>query len=135
MSLSKLTSNVLAQLRDHRLQDGVSATQHDLILIRHALKIAGLEWGVSLLSNPMNGIRIPNGIRQRERRLESGEYQLLEDSALSCKDPSIWPAVDFAPEIAMRRSEILALKWKNTDLDVGITQLSDTKNGTKRCVP
>ena len=38
VSLSKLTSNVLAQFRDRRLQDGVRATQYDLILIRHALK-------------------------------------------------------------------------------------------------
>lgn len=133
--LAKLTSTKLATFRDRRIQDGVRAAQYDLILIRHALKIARLEWGISLPSNPVDNIRVPNGIRRRERRLEDGEYQKLKDAAQSCRNQYIWPVVEFALETAMRRSEILSLQWQNTDLDAGLAILLDTKNGSKRKVP
>ena len=51
--LSKLTSTKLATFRDRRIQDGVRAAQYDIVLIRNALKIAWLEWGMSLPSNPI----------------------------------------------------------------------------------
>ncbi len=133
--LSKLTSTKLATFRDRRIQDGVRAAQYDLILIRHALKIARLEWGISLASNPVDNIRVPNGIRRRERRLEYGEYQRLKDAAQSCRNHYIWPVVEFALETAMRRSEILSLQWQHTDLNAGLAILLDTKNGSKRKVP
>ena len=133
--LSKLTSTKLATFRDRRIQDGLRAAQYDLILIRHALKIARLEWGISLPSNPVDNIRVPNGIRRRERRLEDGEYQKLKDAAQSCRNQYIWPLVEFALETAMRRSEILSLHWQHTDLNAGLAILLDTKNGSKRKVP
>ena len=133
--LGKLTSTTLARFRDRRIKDGLRAAQYDLILIRHALKIARLEWGIPLPSNPVDDIRIPNGIRIRERRLIEGEYYKLQEAALRCKNPFIWPAVQFALETAVRRSELLSLRWADTDLDRKIATLPDTKNGTKREVP
>lgn len=48
----------------------------------------------------------------------------------------ILPAVMFALETAMRRSEIIAtLEWENVDLSEKIALLSETKNGFKRVVP
>ena len=133
--LGKLTSTTLARFRDRRIKDGLRAAQYDLILIRHALKIARLEWGIPLPSNPVDDIRIPNGIRIRERRLIEGEYDKLQEAAFRCKNPFIWPAVQFALETAVRRSELLSLRWADTDLDRKIATLPDTKNGTKREVP
>ena len=133
--LGKLTSTTLARFRDRRIKDGLRAAQYDLILIRHALKIARLEWGIPLPSNPVDDIRIPNGIRIRERRLIEGEYDKLQEAALRCKNPFIWPAVQFALETAVRRSELLSLRWADTDLDRKIATLPDSKNGTKREVP
>jgi hypothetical protein len=52
----------MAEFRDRRIIDGVRAAQIDLILIRHCIKLARLEWGVNLPTNPVEGIRIPNGI-------------------------------------------------------------------------
>ena len=133
--LGKLDSMTLARFRDRRVEDGVRAAQYDLIIIRHALKLARMEWGISMPSNPVDGIRIPNGIRTRERRLMEGEYDKLQEAALSCKNAFIWPAVRFALETAVRRSELLSMSWVNTDLDRRIVMLPDTKNGTKREVP
>ena len=108
--LSKLTSAKLAEFRDHRMNDGVRAAQYDLILIKHCIKLARLEWGVPMPNNPVDAVRIPNGIKRRERRLRDGEYDALMQAARSCKNTLIWPMVDFAIETGMRRSEILSLR-------------------------
>jgi len=133
--LSKLSSTKLAAFRDRRVNDGVRAAQHDLILIKHCIKIARLEWGVPISNNPVDAIRIPNGIKRRERRLRDGEYDALMQAAQSCKNILIWPMVDFAIETGMRRSEILSLRWENLSDQQRIASLPDTKNGSKRDVP
>jgi len=133
--LSKLSSAKLAEFRDRRVHDGVRAAQYDLILIKHCIKIARLEWGVPMPSNPVDAVRIPNGIKRRERRLRDGEYDALKDAAKSCKNTLIWPMVDFAIETGMRRSEILSLRWENLSDQRRVATLPDTKNGSKRDVP
>ena len=133
--LSKLSSASIAEFRDRRMKDGVRAAQIDLILIRHAIKIARLEWGVELPTNPVEGVRIPNGVVRRTRRLESGEYEALSHAAARCTNPYIWPCIEIAIETGMRRSEILSLRWNNVDLETRIAFLPDTKNGSKRHVP
>jgi len=55
---------MLAELRDRRVNDGVRTAQYDLILIKHCIKIARLEWGVPMPSNPVDAIRIPNRIKR-----------------------------------------------------------------------
>jgi len=133
--LSKLTSSRLAEFRDRRVNDGVRAAQYDLILIKHCIKIARLEWGVPMPNNPVDAVRIPNGIKRRERRLRDGEYDALMQAAKSCKNTLIWSMVDFAIETGMRRSEILSLRWENLSDQERIATLPDTKNGSKRDVP
>ena len=93
--LSKLTSAKIAEFRDRRINDGVRAAQYDLILIKHCIKIARLEWGVSMPNNPVDAVRIPNGIKRRERRLRDGEYDALKEAAQSCRNTLIWPLVRF----------------------------------------
>ena len=133
--LSKLTSARLAEFRDRRVHDGVRAAQYDLILIKHCIKIARLEWGVPMPNNPVDAVRIPNGIKRRERRLRDGEYVALMQAAKSCKNTLIWPMVDFAIETGMRRSEILSLRWEHLSDQQRMASLHDTKNGSKRDVP
>jgi hypothetical protein len=53
--LSQLSSTVMAEFRDRRIIDGVRAAQIDLILIRHCIKLARLEWGVNLPTKPSRG--------------------------------------------------------------------------------
>ena len=134
-SLRDLNGQILAQFRDRRVNDGIRAAQYDLIIIRHAIKIARLEWGVFMPNNPVDDIRIPNGIRRRDRRLREGEYKRLRLAAQSCKNPLIWPLTQFAIATAMRRSEILSLRWADIDLEAQIATLAQTKNGSKREVP
>ena len=56
------------------MDESVQATQYDLILIKHCVKIARLVWGVQLPDNPFDSVRIPNGIKRWKRPLRHGQY-------------------------------------------------------------
>ena len=135
LSIDQLTSQVLASFRDKRLKDGQRACQLDLILIRHCLRIAISEWGLRLSVNPVDQIKKPPSPRPRERRLNDGEYESLEEASMLTKNPHIWPIIVFAIETGMRRSEILGLTWDNISLERQLAYLPLTKNGTSREVP
>jgi integrase len=133
--VARLDGPTLSKFRDRRIKDGVRACQLDLITIRHAISIAQKEWGLALKVNPVSEIRVPNGVRSRNRRLEEGEYDKLAEAAKSLRKPWTWPAVNLALETAMRRSELLKLKWTDVDLSARLAHLHDTKNGHPRSVP
>tara|TARA_Y100001933_G_scaffold77979_1_gene79188 strand:- start:832 stop:1818 length:987 start_codon:yes stop_codon:yes gene_type:complete len=131
----RLDAPTLCKFRDRRIKDGLRAAQYDLVLIRHAIEIARKEWGLVLPANPVDQIRIPMGIKSRNRRLEHGEYEALREAARRGRSPFLWPAIELAIETAMRRGELLKLRWIDVDLDKGLALLPDTKNGHSRQVP
>ena len=135
LKASQLTSEAVAAFRDRRLLDGRRTCHHDLILIRHCLKIAINEWGLMLPSNPVDRVKMPPLSPARNRRLESGEFEQLEEASKQTKNPHIWPIIVFAIETGMRRGEILGLRWEHVDLDRRIALLPLTKNGSSREVP
>ena len=114
---SQLTSQAIAAFRDRRLLDGRRTCHYDLILIRHCLKIAMNEWGLMLSANPVDRVKMPPSSPARNRRLESGEFERLEEASKQTKNPHIWPVIVFAIETGMRRGEILGLRWEHVDLD------------------
>jgi len=126
---------VFADFRDQRIQDGVRACQYDLVLLRHAWNIARIEWGWSLPDNPISLIRMPKNNPPRERRFKEGEFDLLKTAATKSRSWYVWPVVVLAIETAMRRGEILGLRWEHIDLDKRIAFLPMTKNGRSRQVP
>ena len=135
LKVSQLTSQAVATFRDRRLLDGRRTCQYDLILIRHCLKIAMNEWGLMLSANPVDRVKMPPSSPARNRRLEDGEFERLEEAARQTKNPHIWPIIVFAIETGMRRGEILGLRWEHVDLDRRIAFLLLTKNGSLREVP
>ena len=132
---SQLTSQAIAAFRDRRLLDGRRTCHYDLILIRHCLKVAMNEWGLMMSSNPVDKVKMPPSSPARNRRLEDGEFDWLEEAAKQTKNPHIWPVIVFAIETGMRRGEILGLRWEHVDLDRRIAYLPLTKNGSSRKVP
>ena len=78
---------------------------------------------------------MPKNNPPRERRLRAGEYQTLRDAADQSRSWYLWPIVDIAIETAMRRSEILNLKWQHIDWKTQRALLPITKNGRSRWVP
>ena len=81
LRVSQLTSKAIAGFRDRRLIDGRRTCHYDLIMIRHCVKIAMNEWGLTLSSNPVDKVKMPPPSPPRNRRLEDGEFMRLEEAA------------------------------------------------------
>ena len=88
-----------------------------------------------LSSNPVDKVKLPLSSKPRDRRLNCGEFEKLEQAARLTQNPHIWPLVVFAIETGMRLSEMLNISWSNVALDARIVHLPLTKNGSSRDVP
>ena len=135
LRLDKAEPHIFAAFRDQRIKDGVRACQYDLVLFRHAWKVARIEWGWPLGDNPLTLIRMPKNNPPRERRLKAGEYERLEEAAKASRSWYLWPIIVIAIETGMRRGEILGLRWEHIDEDKQFVLLPITKNGSSRRVP
>ena len=78
---------------------------------------------------------MPKNKPPRERRLRDGEFERLKIAAEKSRSWYLWPVVVLAIETAMRRDEILGLRWKHIDLNKKTVFLPMTKNGSSRWVP
>jgi integrase len=145
--LTSLTSAVVATFRDQRLKEvSASTCLRELQTLSAMLTVAQREWQL-VAGNPVQGIRKPTPNRPRERRLGIGEESLLmaaltpatrlENGRWSKGIRNIWlkAFVELALETAMRRGELLTLRWENVDLEQRTAFLPMTKNGSARSVP
>jgi integrase len=134
-TLTELDPSDFTAYRDRRLKVVKATTiSHELTLFSHAYRIARLEWGIPV-TNPLEGIRRPKADRPRERRLQPGEWDKLLEAAKSCRNKIIEPLMRFARESAMRRGEILAIRWENIDETKQTLRIPVTKNGHPRTIP
>lgn len=131
----------IARFRDERLKKVCGATvKRDLVIISHLFEVARKEWGIPVL-NPVRDIKLPQHGNARTRHLEIGDHEAgteeerLLQACRNARNPYLLPIVQLALETAMRRSELLSLKWEHIDLDSQIVFLPDTKNGESRTVP
>jgi len=147
-SLASLRASDFAKWRDKRLKEVKPATvQRHLSLISNLFNVARKEWGYEGLQNPIASIRMPTIRNARNRVFYDGEEQLLM-SALEqaertaggfwgegCRNIWLKPLVRLALETAMRRGELLSLKWENIRMADRVAYLPITKNGQSRSVP
>ncbi|NUA26303.1 site-specific integrase [Cupriavidus basilensis] len=153
--IAALTGKVLAEYRDRRLAgDGRrkpvcgSTVNRELTLISHVLNVASKEWDVHVAVNPVATIRRPRESRGRARRLSPAEEaRLLAELSASprndlghyekggSRNGSILPLTILAIETAMRRGELLSIRWSDVFLDDRFVRLHDSKNGEPRDVP
>ena len=106
--ISKITPDLIRKLRDKRLKEVKPGTvRKDLGLISRILNTGEKEFGIILpLGNPVSKIRMPEVRDERDRRLSSEEAEIIERV----------PVFSFAIETAMRRGEIVAMRWTDVDL-------------------
>jgi len=134
--LNKLRPHHLASYRDQRLAVVTGSTVvRELSIINQALQLAINEWDADLKTNPMAKVKSPSWNKPRERRLKIGEQDLLIKECSISKNVWLKPVVLLALETAMRRGEILNLKWENINLSQQTCYLPMTKNGSSRNVP
>ncbi len=136
LKLKHLSPALIAQYREERLKVVQSQTvRHELSILSHALKVAINEWGVSLMSNPLDKVMRPSPSKQRTRRVSKTELEALMTAATSCRNIFVQHAIQFAVQTAMRRGEILGLRWDHIDLDNSLLFIPETKNGHPREIP
>ena len=136
ITVSKICSQHIAQFRDDRLKAVTSPTvRKEVSLIGSIFSLAAREWGLVGVANPVIGVKKPPNGLARDRRLYSEEQLRFDDALTKCRNSIVISAIKFARATAMRRSEMLSLKWSDVDLISGVAQLKITKNGLPRTVP
>lgn len=110
---------------------GPNTIRLELALLSRLFEVAGSDWGMESLANPVKKATKPKLPRGRERRLEPGEEKKLLEHCSS----QLASVVRFALETAMRREEIASLCWEQVDLKQRVARLPETKNGEARSVP
>lgn len=147
LKMAALTSSAVAAWRDRRLKTVSGATvNREIDVLSAVLNHARREWDIHV-ENPIPFIKRPERARARDRRLSEEEERYLlaaltggerlDNGTFSkgARNPWLLPLVRLALETAMRRGELLSLKWENVDLQRQTAYLPDTKNGDARTVP
>lgn len=142
--MAAIRSVDIAKQRDTWLKTCKPATVlRRIALLSHVFKIARHEWGMESLTNPIEFVTKPTPHNARTRRIaaavavvgrgaEDGELERV----MACSGSTALPAIiRLAVETAMRRGEIVELRWEHVDLKKRVAHLPETKNGTSRDVP
>lgn len=147
IQLALVNPAAIASFRDRRLKEvSPSTCLRELQSLSALLGHAQMEWQL-LASNPVQAIRKPSPNKARDRRLSAEEElrllaaltpaQRLSDGRWSQGIRNIWlkPLTQLALETAMRRGELLSLRWEHVDLAKRTAYLPQTKNGDSRTAP
>ncbi|MET7243005.1 site-specific integrase [Methylobacterium sp. EM32] len=136
LPLSVLTVGKVAAHRDLRLKTvKPSSINRELALYRHAFEVARKVWDVPLAENPFALVSKPKVANGRSRRLEPGEWEMLRTACQQSRNPHLLPMVEFGLETAMRRGEVLRLRWRDIEWTQRTLHISQTKNGHPRTIP
>jgi integrase len=136
-SLANLSTGRIAAYRDERLRQVSNGTViRELAYLSSIINHARREWGINI-PNPVQHVRKPASPAGRTRKLSDDEKSTLLHALEPKGRQNIWtkPVVVLALETAMRRSELLSLRWEHIDLFRQTALLPDTKNGSPRTVP
>lgn len=134
--LCDLNTADFAGYRDERLQKiTAKSLKRQLSPIQNMFEIAKDEWRIPFKENPLAKLNLKSTDNKRERRLREGELERLADAAKANRNPYVLPIVLFALETAMRRGEMLSLRWGNVDLERLSVTVRESKNGHSRIIP
>lgn len=149
-SMASVRSSDIAKLRDDWLRQTNPALKpasvlRRLAILSHVFSIARKEWGMESLSNPLELVRKPPANNARTRRVRETEGDSRDDRrapdgelkrVVSASSSDVLPTIiSLAVETAMRRGEIVDLRWEYVDLKRHVAHLPHTKNGSSRDVP
>jgi integrase len=136
-SMANLSPAVVASYRDLRLKTVSAGTIiRELSIPSGAISHARKEWSLPT-AHPCAPVRKPPTPQGRSRLLSSDEDARLVAELQPVRRRSPWmvPLVGLALETAMRRGELLSLRWENVNLATQTALLPLTKNGSSRVVP
>lgn len=140
--MSTLNTSDFQRFCDRRKNEVAAGTvKRELNLLHTVVESVRKEFG--LIENPVSDVKRPPVQDERDIRFKKkdvsedrpSEEEILFKALDACRNPWVKPTVILALETAMRRSELLALRWDNIDLRLRTARLLDTKNGKPRNVP
>ena len=135
--MTAVSPTCIAKYRDERLLNVSPGTViRELAYISAVINHARREWSINV-ENPVSRVRKPSAPAGRDRVLTRAEEIRLFEALRPTgrRSPWLYPLVVLALETAMRRGELLALRWEDVNLGVRTATLHDTKNGEARVVP
>lgn len=141
--ITAITGPDIAEWRDARLLSvSASSVNRELSLISSVFTHAMKEWRLGLTSNPCTLVAKPRKARPRKQRISIAERKEITgklgwDGISEPETSGQWVAFAFylALETAMRKGEILSLRWSDIDFTARHAHLDVTKNGDERFVP
>lgn len=135
-TLARFSPSDLSAYRDKRLKQVKPGTvNREFAILKHAFDIAIEEWGIPIRENPFAKIKKLKVNNARTRRLLVAEYEELKAAYEKNRKPYIMALVRFALETAMRRGEILRLRWGEISFETKTLLIPITKNGYARTIP
>jgi len=143
-SVESLDATALSEWRDARLANKSAHTvNRELNLISAVMNVAKKEWRTpGVKENPVHAISRPPVPRPRKQRVSEEQRKTICDALgwdgiSQPKDAKQWVAFAFALalETAMRKGEIVRIRWRDVRLEKRHIHLPLTKNGDERNVP
>jgi integrase len=136
LPLERLTSSILADYRDRRLQEiKASSFNRQFSVLRVACAIARDEWCWDFDDKFLRIRRAKVSSERIPRRVSSSEFQQLLLACYSCKTGRLRHVLVLALETGMRRGELCALTKSAVSLDEGLIKVEFTKTGFSRVIP
>jgi integrase len=135
--MAVLDASKIAVYRDERLRQVSAGTViRELAYFSSVINHARREWGINI-PNPVQLVKKPASPPGRNRILSEDEEVRLLEASIPQANRNIYtrPFIIVALETAMRRSEILSLRWQDLDFGKRTAFLRMTKNGESRTVP
>lgn len=134
--VSSMNAADVARYRDSRLKVvSADTVRREFNLLRHVWSVAKREWMLVLGENPFTDVRLPAPSPARQRRLTEEEWERLAEGAKNSKCDYLLTIVSVAYHTGLRRSEILALKRSDVDLERRYLTIRKSKSGHSRIVP
>ncbi|MEJ7931766.1 site-specific integrase [Ramlibacter sp. AN1015] len=118
---------------------GRAKTKTPATLNRYMVAMAAVfTWAIEERLAPRGWIHPCRGIKRlpepdgRVRFLDEAERVRLFDECKASKYPRLYALALMAMLTGARKGELLALRWRQVDLDTGVALLGKTKNGDRR---
>jgi len=138
LNMASLSPSQVAKYRDERLKlVSAGAVIRELSYFSSIINHARREWGINTV-NPIPLVKKPPSPQGRSRILNEDELTRLFAALVPrVKSANVWvlPLFKFALETAMRRGEMLDLRWEHINFEKRIAFVPVTKNGESRLVP
>jgi len=134
--LSEVTSKTFADYRDARLRVVTPSTvSREFTIYKHMFQVAINEWDIPLEANPLNKVKLPKYDDKRNRRLEAGEFDIIQDYCQSHQQLELLNVIIMAVETGMRRAELLRVTKEHFNPQARTLYIPITKSGHPRTIP